>query len=235
MRSLLLGEWGHAAGSGRPRRARGRRGAPPAATATGRRSRRRARRPASSPPPRRISASSRSSATTPAAAASACAAARRHRRAHDALDDAEARRVRRLVRLLEESEAGELTVEEDGVAHHACASRSPRVAAPSRAPGRASRRPAPAPAGRAGPPSDVVRRREPDGRHVLPRVLARDAALRRGGRPRRGRADALHPRGDEALQRAQVRSRRHGAHACSWTTPQPVEFGQPLFELAPAW
>src|SRR4029077_8833888 len=33
----------------------------------------------------------------------------------DPLDDDEARRVRRLVRLLEESDAGELTVEEDGV------------------------------------------------------------------------------------------------------------------------
>ena len=62
-------------------------------------------------------------------------------------------------------------------------------------------------------------------------LLAELAAVRPGGRARRGRPDALHPRGDEAVQRAQVGPRRH-RQAHRWcATRDPVEYGQLLFEL----
>src|SRR4029077_1708959 len=72
----------------------------------------------------------------------------------DPLDDDEARRVRRLVRLLEESDAGELTVEEDGVRITVRRRESgPSQAAPLLAAQPAA---AAAPVAPAPPPSDVV-------------------------------------------------------------------------------
>ena len=127
----------------------------------------------------------------------------------DSLDDDEARRVRRLVRLLEESDAGELTVEEDGVRitvrrrESGPSQQQPILAAPA-APG-------PAPDLPAAPPSGIVLVESPMVGNFY-RSSSPDAdPFVRGGRPRRGRADALHPRGHEALQRVQERSRRHGA------------------------
>ena len=76
-------------------------------------------------------------------------------------------------------------------------------------------------------------RRVADGRHLLPRPAAGRAAVRRGGRRRRRRADALPPRGDEALQRAEGRRRRASCARSTSTTRQAVEFGQLLFELEP--
>src|SRR5581483_2333908 len=63
--------------------------------------------------------------------------------------------------------------------------------------------------GRAGG-RPVVRRRPvqnrgTDGRHLLPRAVAGGRAVRRGGRRRRRRPDALHPRGDEADERGEGR------------------------------
>ena len=72
-----------------------------------------------------------------------------------------------------------------------------------------------------------------DGRHLLPRAAARSAAVRRGRRRRRGRADAVPARGDEALQRAQggastvasarstsrTGSRSSSARSCSRSSP----------------
>ena len=65
--------------------------------------------------------------------------------------------------------------------------------------------------GRAGRAARRPRRhsgRGADGRHLLPRALARLAAVRRGGRRGRDRPDALHPRGDEADERGQGRAGR---------------------------
>ena len=42
----------------------------------------------------------------------------------------------------------------------------------------------------------------------MPVVVTHGRAVRGGGRPRRGGPDALHPRGDEALQRVQVGAQR---------------------------
>ena len=62
-------------------------------------------------------------------------------------------------------------------------------------------------------------RREPDGRHLLPRARTGRAAVRRGGRPGRRRSDALHPRGDEADERGEGRDRGHRAHDPRRATP----------------
>ena len=156
MRSLLLGEWGHAPAPGRSRS----RSPPPSAR-----------------PPRRPTEPSLEEAREEAGSLAAseedlCLVALFGERAlpllqrlrgreaalgdEDPLDDDEARRVRRLVRLLEESDAGELTVEEDGVRITV----RRRESGPSQAqPLLAAAQPAaprPSPTSPAAPPSDVV-------------------------------------------------------------------------------
>ena len=74
--------------------------------------------------------------------------------------------------------------------------------------------------------------REPDGRHVLPRACSGLGAVRGGGRRRRARPDALHPRGDEADERGQGRGRGR-VRAIHVGNAEPVEYGQLLFELEP--
>ena len=119
------------------------------------------------------------------------------------VDKARAERIRELVRIVQETGIGEITIEEDG--------RRISVRSTSRC-----RRPAPPGAARAASsrarrllcaPERHRARRVADGRHVLPGAAAGLAAVRRGGRRRLEGADALHPRGDEAHERGQVRSR----------------------------
>ena len=88
----------------------------------------------------------------------------------------------------------------------ACAARPSTAYAPgSRRAGCAGRRGGAA-AGRAA--RRLARpRREPDGRHLLPRARAGRRGLRRGRRRRRRRPDALHSRGDEADERGEGRGR----------------------------
>src|SRR3954469_13460079 len=114
MRSLLLGEWGHSP-------------APVAATALAAAE----RAPASTAAEPSLEEAREEAGSLAASEEDLCLVALFGERAlpllqrlrgrednigdDDSLDDDEARRVRRLVRLLEESDAGELTVEEDGV------------------------------------------------------------------------------------------------------------------------
>ena len=100
-------------------------------------------------------------------------------------------RVRRLCGLLEESDAGELTVEEATCASRcAAASRPTSARCSSPPPLAAASAPAAAPA---APPSDSsVSRREPDGRQLLPLVVAElaDRSSRRATASRSGRRSA---------------------------------------------
>ena len=146
------------------------------------------------------------------------------------VDQARAERIREVVRIVQETGVGEITIEEDGMrvsvrrtAEHAVPSRPPPVAPTGErraAAGRAARRRARA-------------RREPDGRHLLPRARARLGAVRRGGRRRRAGPDALHPRGDEADERGQGRDRGRSSAKIHVGNAEPVEYGQLLFELEP--
>ena len=58
-------------------------------------------------------------------------------------------------------------------------------------------------------------------------------AVRRGGRRRRHRADALHPRGDEAHERGQGRARGPSSAASPSRTPSRSSTATLLFELEP--
>ena len=149
-----------------------------------------------------------------------------------AVDKARAERIRELVRIV----AGVGRSARSRSRRTGCA--SPCARRPTRRPASASGaplalpEPAPAPLQRA----DAERhrpRRVADGRHLLPRAAAGRAAVRRGGRRRRGRADALHPRGDEADERGEGRGRGGRPPRSTSRTRQPVEFGQLLFDLEP--
>src|SRR5581483_441507 len=107
------------------------------------------------------------------------------------VDATRAERIREIVRIVQESGVGEVTIEDAGLRVTVRRTRGRR-----RAPGRGA------------PGAAVVRRRAvqdrgADGRHLLPGAVARRAAVRRGGRRRRRRPDALHPRGDEADERGE--------------------------------
>ena len=133
---------------------------------------------------------------------------------------------------MQETGVGEITIEEDGM----------RVSV---------RRTADhAPAAPAAPTAPAA----PEGEAELPPVAPRDDSLvrvespmvgtfyrapgagrrrvRRGRRPRCGRADALHPRGDEADERGEGRVEAV-VRAIHVGNAEPVEYGQLLFELEP--
>jgi oxaloacetate decarboxylase alpha subunit len=149
----------------------------------------------------------------------------------DPLDDDEARRVRRLVRLLEESDAGELTVEEDGVRITVRRRESgpsqqgqPILAAPA-APGPAADLPA-------APPSDIVLVESPMVGNFY-RSSSPDAApvVEEGDRVEVGQVLCI-------LEAMKLFNEFKSDHAGTVRKvlvddAQPVEFGQPLFELAP--
>jgi acetyl-CoA carboxylase biotin carboxyl carrier protein len=149
----------------------------------------------------------------------------------DPLDDDEARRVRRLVRLLEESDAGELTVEEDGVRITVRRRESgPSQAAPLVAP-----QPLAATAARdafAAPPSDVLVVVSPMvGNFYRSSSPDADPFVEEGDRVEVGQVLCI-------LEAMKLFNEFKSDHAGTVRKvlvddAQPVEFGQPLFELAP--
>ena len=123
-------------------------------------------------------------------------------------------RIRELVKIVQESGVGEIEIEDEGMRVSVRRADEPGSA---RVPAAAASRVAEADD---VAPSAPRRRDDPrrvaDGRRLLPCGAAGRAAVRRGGRRRRRRADALRPRGDEALQRAQG---RRATGACARSTP----------------
>ena len=138
------------------------------------------------------------------------------RRRDGGFDRGEAARIRELIDMVETSDVGELTIEDHGVKITVRRQDDRRA---GRGAGRRRRR-----AGRRAPAAEPTpasvstvikiespmvgtfyRSPSPDGRR-----------LRRRGRPGRGRADAVHARGDEAVQRVQGRARRRDP-ARSWS------------------
>ena len=149
----------------------------------------------------------------------------------DPLDDDEARRVRRLVRLLEESDAGELTVEEDGVRITV----RRRESGPSQAQPLFSAQPAAAPAEPAlavAPSSDVVLVESPMvGNFYRASSPDADPFVQEGDRVEVGQTLCI-------LEAMKLFNEFKSDHAGTVRKvlvddAQPVEFGQPLFELAP--
>jgi oxaloacetate decarboxylase (Na+ extruding) subunit alpha len=148
----------------------------------------------------------------------------------ESLDDDEARRVRRLVRLLEESDAGELTVEEDGVRitvrrrESGPSQAAPLLAAPVAA--------APAPPAPVSPPSDVVLVESPMvGNFYRSSSPDKDPFVEVGDRVEVGQTLCI-------LEAMKLFNEFKSDHAGTVRKvlvddAQPVEFGQPLFELAP--
>ena len=137
------------------------------------------------------------------------------------------------MRLLEESDAGELTVEEDGV-RITVRRRESGPSQPRRSWSRRRRPPGP-------PPPTAARRaavrhrarREPDGRHLLPLVRRPDADpfVSEGDRVEVGQTlcilEAMKLFNEFKCDHAGIVRRVLVDNAL------PVEFGQPLFELAP--
>jgi oxaloacetate decarboxylase alpha subunit len=149
----------------------------------------------------------------------------------DPLDDDEARRVRRLVRLLEESDAGELTVEEDGVRITV----RRRESGPSQAQPLFTTQPAATPAEPAlavAPPSDVVLVESPMvGNFYRASSPDADPFVQEGDRVEVGQTLCI-------LEAMKLFNEFKSDHAGTVRKvlvddAQPVEFGQPLFELAP--
>ncbi|MDX6571813.1 MAG: acetyl-CoA carboxylase biotin carboxyl carrier protein, partial [Gaiellales bacterium] len=149
----------------------------------------------------------------------------------DPLDDDEARRVRRLVRLLEESDAGELTVEEDGVRITV----RRRESGPSQAPPLIAAQPLAGPDRRdapAAPPSDVLLVESPMvGNFYRSSSPEADPFVQEGDRVEVGQTLCI-------LEAMKLFNEFKSDHAGTVRKvlvedAQPVEFGQPLFELAP--
>jgi acetyl-CoA carboxylase biotin carboxyl carrier protein len=149
----------------------------------------------------------------------------------DRLDDDEAKRVHRLVRLLEESDAGELTVEQDGV----------RITVRRRESGPSQPAPllsAPPPAAPAepdpmmAPPSDIVLVESPMvGNFYRSSSPDADPFVEEGDRVEVGQTLCI-------LEAMKLFNEFKSDHAGTVRKvlvddAQPVEFGQPLFELAP--
>ena len=122
------------------------------------------------------------------------------------LEQSREQRIRELVRIVQESGVAEVEIEDEGMRVSVKRTEDrPELEHRRRAArrGRAGRS-----AGSAGGGGRRDPRRVADGRRLLSRAGAGHARLRRGRRRRRARADALHARGDEALQRAEGRRRR---------------------------
>ena len=103
------------------------------------------------------------------------------------VDKARAERIREVVRIVQESGIGEVTIEEDGHARlRALERRARRTAQCPRSAPLAIPEPGAAP--RLARVERPRPRRVADGRHVLPCARAGVAAVRRGGRRRRRRA-----------------------------------------------
>jgi oxaloacetate decarboxylase alpha subunit len=148
----------------------------------------------------------------------------------DPLDDDEARRVHRLVRLLEESDAGELTVEQDGVRITV----RRRESGPSQSAPLLAEQPATAPerAPIVAPPSDVVLVESPMvGNFYRASSPDADPFVEEGDRVEVGQTLCI-------LEAMKLFNEFKSDHAGTVRKvlvddAQPVEFGQPLFELAP--
>ena len=112
----------------------------------------------------------------------------------DALEPTQSERIRELIQMVEDSDVGELTLQ-DGPVRITVRRHDERPPAPAAAPAAAPVRGAGCVL---GDPARVA-----DGGDVLPIAVAEPAGLRRRGRPHRDRTDAVHPRGDEAVQRVQ--------------------------------
>ena len=149
----------------------------------------------------------------------------------DPLDDDEARRVRRLVRLLEESDAGELTVEEDGVRITV----RRRESGPSQAAPLVAAQPAESADQReliVAPPSDTVLVESPMvGNFYRASSPDADPFVEEGDRVEVGQTLCI-------LEAMKLFNEFKSDHAGTVRKvlvddAQPVEFGQPLFELAP--
>src|SRR3954451_5676957 len=229
MRSLLLGEWGHSP-------------APVAATALAAAE----RAPASTATEPSLEEARAEAGSLAASEEDLCLVALFGERAlpllqrlrgreadigdDDSLDDDEARRVRRLVRLLEESDAGELTVEGDGVRitvrrrESGPSQQQPIMVAPA-APG-------PAPDLPAAPPSDIVLVESPMvGNFYRSSSPDADPFVEEGDRVEVGQVLCI-------LEAMKLFNEFKSDHAGTVRKvlvddAQPVEFGQPLFELAP--
>ncbi len=198
----------------RTRRAHGasRAGRPRRAPRGGGRARRRARRSC---------CCSRSSARRPSrcCARSASASGGDESLAASGVDQARAERIREVVRIVQETGVGEITIEEDGMRVSVRRTAEQAYVAGRRRAAPRRRRPEPA-AGRAAR-RRARARREPDGRHLLPRARAGRRAVRRGGRRVAAGPDALHPRGDEADERGEGGDRGRSCARSTSATPSP--------------
>jgi oxaloacetate decarboxylase alpha subunit len=149
----------------------------------------------------------------------------------DPLDDDEAKRVHRLVRLLEESDAGELTVEQDGVRITV----RRRESGPSQPPPPLTAPPPLRPADAdlvVAPPSDVLLVESPMvGNFYRASSPDADPFVQEGDRVEIGQTLCI-------LEAMKLFNEFKSDHAGTVRKvlvddAQPVEFGQPLFELAP--
>ena len=120
------------------------------------------------------------------------------------VDQARQERIREVVRIVQETGIGEITIEEDGMRVSVRRTAEP-VAPVAEPPLSPVSEPVQAPV---APRDDsLVRVESPMVGHLLPLARARSGRVRRGGRSRRRRADAVHPGGDEADERGQDRAR----------------------------
>ena len=115
------------------------------------------------------------------------------------VERARSERIREVVRIVQETGVGEVTIEEG---RHARISVKRTQDRASRSPSARSRRRCASVAG-GGAVERARAGRIADGRRLLPLAGAGQAVVRRGRRRRLGRTDALPARGDEAVQRAE--------------------------------
>ena len=122
------------------------------------------------------------------------------------VDENRAQRIQELVRIVQESGIGEVTIEEDGM--RISVRSTPDLPAGGAA-GRGAARAARAGGARPRPPvsGTLVRVESPMVGTFYRAAAAGRAAVRRGRRRRRAGPDALHPRGDEAHERGEGRGR----------------------------
>ena len=221
LRDLVEGRFGRTPGADRPgASARGR------AAHGGRHAERRAvdssrsaKRPRAWPRARRSCCSSRSSAKrrSRCCARSAARSGGEETLAASGVDRARAEKIRELVRIVQETGIGEITIEEDGMRvsvrreSEQGSHRSPRRRRPHRSNGELC---APRPRDDA-----FVRVESPMVGTFYRAPAAGRAAVRRGGRRGRAGPDALHPRGDEADERGQGRGRGRSCVRSTSGTP----------------